>query len=198
MAGIVFNKLYFPGSDPVVSTMLADATFAVGFITRPQGGLAIGLCLDSGVVALLSYLLTDAPFLAWGWRIAFLLSGVMVFAGMCARYIFGVFSIGYLTSTLKITRTDALIGVMAAAIVMIFTIPYFGRLSDRIGRSRVFFWGALVTWLLAFPGFWLMTHSGGSMLQIWLAVILPFGIFYAAIRAPGARAEPRLRRLTSP
>ncbi len=42
VAGIVFNKLYFPGSDPVVSTMLAYATFAVGFVTRPLGGMIFG------------------------------------------------------------------------------------------------------------------------------------------------------------
>jgi MHS family shikimate/dehydroshikimate transporter-like MFS transporter len=34
VAGIVFNKLYFPASDPVVSTLLAYTTFAVGFVTR--------------------------------------------------------------------------------------------------------------------------------------------------------------------
>ena len=39
VAGIVFNKLYFPTDDPLVSTMLAYTTFAVGFITRPLGGL---------------------------------------------------------------------------------------------------------------------------------------------------------------
>ncbi len=322
VAGIVFNKLYFPASDPLVATMLAYTTFAVGFVTRPLGGiifghfgdklgrksmliltlmimgvatfliglvptyesigiwapiallllrvaqgiglggewggavlmayeyapkekrgfyaslpqvgLAIGLCMASGVVALLSSLLTDEQFLAWGWRIAFLLSGVMVFVGMYirlavketpefaavkarneasaipfldmvrrypgnvfkgmgARYIdgvffnvFGVFSISYLTSTLKISRTDALLGVMAAALVMIVTIPFFGRLSDRIGRTRVYFWGSLITALSAFPGFWLMTHSGGNMLTIWLAIIIPFGIFYASIYGPEA------------
>ena len=322
VAGIVFNKLYFPAGDPVIATLLAYTTFAVGFVTRPLGGvifghfgdklgrksmliltlmimgvatfliglvptydqigiwaplallllrvaqgiglggewggavlmayeyapkekrgyyaslpqvgLAIGLCLASGVVALLSSLLTDAQFLAWGWRVAFLLSGVMVFVGlyirltvketpefaaikarneatripfldmlrrypgnvlkgMGARYIdgvffnvFGVFSIAYLTSTLKISRTEALIGVMAAAVVMIFTIPFFGRLSDRIGRTRVYFWGSLVTALSAFPGFWLMTHSGGSVLAIWLAIVIPFGVFYASVYGPEA------------
>ncbi len=322
VAGLVFNKLYFPGSDPVVSTMLAYATFAVGFMTRPLGGvifghfgdklgrksmliltlmimgvatfliglvptydqigvwapvallllriaqgiglggewggavlmayeyapkekrgfyaslpqigLAIGLCLASGVVALLSSLLTDAQFLAWGWRIAFLLSGAMVFVGMYirmavketpefaaikerneatqipfvdmikrypgnilkgmgARYIdgvffnvFGVFSISYLTSTLKISRTEALIGVMAAAVTMIFTIPFFGHLSDKVGRARVYFWGSLITAFSAFPAFWLMTHSGGNMFVIWLSIIIPFGIFYASIYGPEA------------
>ena len=322
VAGIVFNKLYFPGSDPVVATLLAYTTFAVGFVTRPLGGvifghfgdkigrksmlvitlmimgvatfliglvptyaqigiaapllllllrvlqgiglggewggavlmayeyapkekrgfyaslpqigLAIGLCMASGVVALLSSLLTDAQFMAWGWRIAFLLSGVMVIVGMYirlsiqetpefaavkarnaelripffdmikrypgnvlkgmgARYIdgvffnvFGVFSINYLTNTIKISRTDALLGVMAAAVVMCFTIPFFGRLSDRIGRPKVYMWGAIITALSAFPGFWLMTHAGGSTLTIWLAIIVPLGILYASVYGPEA------------
>ncbi len=48
-------------------------------------GLSIGLCLASGVVALLSVLLSDAQFMAWGWRIGFLLSGLMVFVGLYIR-----------------------------------------------------------------------------------------------------------------
>jgi len=42
VAGIVFNKLYFPGDDPVVSTLLAYTTFAVGFVARPLGGVIFG------------------------------------------------------------------------------------------------------------------------------------------------------------
>ena len=42
VAGIVFNKLYFPAHDPVVSTLLAYTTFAVGFVTRPLGGVIFG------------------------------------------------------------------------------------------------------------------------------------------------------------
>ncbi|WP_336492627.1 MFS transporter, partial [Methylobacterium nigriterrae] len=42
VAGIVLNKLYFPASDPLVSTLLAYATFAVGFVTRPLGGVIFG------------------------------------------------------------------------------------------------------------------------------------------------------------
>jgi MHS family metabolite:H+ symporter-like MFS transporter len=307
VAGIVFNKLYFPGSDPVVSTLLAYATFAVGFVTRPLGGvifghfgdrigrkamliitlmimgvatfliglvptyaqigiaapllllllriaqgiglggewggavlmayeyapkekrgyyaslpqigLAIGLCLASGVVALLSSVLTDEQFMSWGWRIAFLISGAMVAVGMYIRLhvketpeftaikarnaearipfmdmirrypgnvLKGMFSINYLTSTLKISRTDALLGVMAAAVVMCFTIPMFGRLSDKIGRPKVYMWGSLVTAIAAFPGFWLMTHSGGNVLLVWLAIIVPFGILYASVYGPEA------------
>src|SRR3982074_3238892 len=41
-AGLVFNKLYFPNSDPLVSTLLAYVTFAVGFLARPLGGVIFG------------------------------------------------------------------------------------------------------------------------------------------------------------
>jgi len=42
VAGIVFNKLYFPAGDPVVATLLAYTTFAAGFVTRPLGGIVFG------------------------------------------------------------------------------------------------------------------------------------------------------------
>jgi len=32
VAGIVFNKLFFPANDPVVSILLAYTTFAIGFV----------------------------------------------------------------------------------------------------------------------------------------------------------------------
>ncbi len=322
VAGIVFNKLYFPATDPLVAMLLAYTTFAVGFVTRPLGGvifghfgdrigrksmliltlmimgiatmliglvptyaqigvwapiallvlrimqgiglggewggavlmtyeyaqpdrrgfyaslpqigLAIGLCLASGVVALLSYLLTDEQFLAWGWRLAFGLSFVLVLiglyirlnimdtpeflklkqegsavyvpfatmiaeypkevvAGMGARYIdgvffniFGVYSIAYLTTQLKIPRTEALLGVTASALLMCAFIPLFGWLSDRLGRTTVYFWGSLTTGLSALPAFWIwMTYPNHPVL-VWAALIIPFAVFYASIYGPEA------------
>jgi len=333
VAGIVFNKLYFPPGDPLVGTLLAYTTFAVGFVTRPLGGvifghfgdrigrksvlittlmimgvatfligliptyaqigvwapilllllrvfqgiglggewggavlmtfenappgkrgfyasipqigLAIGLCLASGLVALLSSTLSDAEFLAWGWRVAFLVSVVMVgvglyirlkvletpefeqlkarnaqsklpFAdmirqyprnvllGMGARYIdgvffniLGVFVIGYLANTLKIPRTTALLGVSFAALVMIATIPFFGALSDRVGRRRTYAIGSIVTALSSFAAFYLMTPTAPTIV-IWLAIIVPFGVLYASVYGPEAALfcelfDPRVR-----
>lgn len=37
--GIIFNKLYFPAADPLVSLLLAYASFALPFLIRPIGGL---------------------------------------------------------------------------------------------------------------------------------------------------------------
>src|SRR6201998_2659840 len=322
VAGIVFNQLYFPAGDPIIATLLAYTTFAVGFVTRPLGGvlfghfgdrigrksmliltlmimgistfligvvptyaqigvwapvsllglrilqgiglggewggavlmtyeyaapekrglyaslpqigLSIGLCLASGVVALLSYTLTNEQFLAWGWRLAFGLSFVLVLiglyirlnimetpefaklkqegteakvslaamiaeypkeivAGMGARYIdgvffniFGVYSIAYLTQQLKVPRTEALLGVTAAALIMCAFIPFFGRLSDRLGRTNVYFWGSLITGLSALPAFWIWMNFPQMGVLVWVALIIPFAVFYASIYGPVA------------
>ncbi|OAH14032.1 MFS transporter [Streptomyces jeddahensis] len=172
-AGLVFNKLFFPAANGTVGTMLSFATFAVGFVARPIGGLlfghigdrigrkhtlaftmglmgvstaligllptyeqvgilapalllvlrvaqgvalggewagavllaveygpagrkgrfgsypqiglALGLALGTGVFALLSDLLSEAAFLDYGWRIAFLISLVLVVVGLTVR-----------------------------------------------------------------------------------------------------------------
>lgn len=39
---LVFDRMFFPKSDPVVGTILVWATFAVGFLARPIGGLFFG------------------------------------------------------------------------------------------------------------------------------------------------------------
>ncbi|NKQ56258.1 MHS family MFS transporter [Amycolatopsis sp. K13G38] len=41
-AALVFGKVFFPGSDPAVGTLLALSTFGVGYVTRPLGGILLG------------------------------------------------------------------------------------------------------------------------------------------------------------
>ncbi|WP_293242562.1 MFS transporter [Mycolicibacterium sp.] len=172
-ASLVFNQAFFPDQSSLVGTMLAFATFAVGFLVRPIGGfvfghvgdrigrkktlaltmflmggatalmgllptaaqigvlapilllllrvvqgfalggewagaillavehgpprrkglfgsvpqigLALGLALGTGVFALLQIALPDDAFLAYGWRIAFLFSVVLVGFGIVVR-----------------------------------------------------------------------------------------------------------------
>ena len=55
------------------------------FGSIPQVGLALGLALGTGVFALLQYTLPDEAFLDYGWRIAFLLSLVLVVFGVIVR-----------------------------------------------------------------------------------------------------------------
>lgn len=51
----------------------------------PQAGAPGGNLLATGVLAVLAAVQSDADFLAWGWRIPFLLSGVLVVIGLWIR-----------------------------------------------------------------------------------------------------------------
>src|SRR4051794_2779488 len=42
LAAIIFNRLFFPSFDPLSGTVLAFATFAVGYLARPVGGVIFG------------------------------------------------------------------------------------------------------------------------------------------------------------
>jgi metabolite-proton symporter len=41
-AALIFNRLFFPTFDPLVGTLAAFATYAVGFVARPLGGVVFG------------------------------------------------------------------------------------------------------------------------------------------------------------
>lgn len=41
-AALIFNKLFFPNLDPLTGVLAAFATYAVGFIGRPLGGIIFG------------------------------------------------------------------------------------------------------------------------------------------------------------
>jgi MHS family shikimate/dehydroshikimate transporter-like MFS transporter len=172
-AALVFGALFFPQADPLTGTLLAFATFSVGFVARPLGGIVFGhygdrvgrkamlvlsllimgvatfligalptyatigvlapillvvlrflqgfavggewggavlmavehapegkrgfygsfpqmgvpagLLLSTGLMLVLAQTLSEAAFQAWGWRIPFLLSAVLVLVGLFIR-----------------------------------------------------------------------------------------------------------------
>jgi MFS family permease len=172
-AALVFPKLFFPAANPLTGTLLAFSTYAVGYVSRPLGGVVFGRLgdvigrkqvlvltlvligvatfligalptyatigiaapillvllrfaqgvgvggewggavllssefgdprrrgfwasaaqvgppagnlLSNGVLAGLTAALSDAAFLSWGWRVTFLLSGVLVAFGLWIR-----------------------------------------------------------------------------------------------------------------
>jgi len=197
----------------------------------PQIGVPAGLLLASAMVYLLSFL-PESDFFNWGWRIAFLISAILVaiglyirlkiletpaftalkkmqkvvhvpflelwrthgwntLLGLGARYIegvtfniYGVFIIAYVTGALQLPRQTALVGVMIASGVMIFMLPVFGNLSDRIGRRRMFGYAGLLIGILSFPAFAMMETK--IPLLIWLAITIPFGLVYPAVYGPQA------------
>jgi MFS family permease len=42
LAALIFNRLFFPSFDPMSGTILAFSTYAVGYLSRPLGGVVFG------------------------------------------------------------------------------------------------------------------------------------------------------------
>src|SRR5262249_7721294 len=45
-AALVFDRAFFPRADPRIGVLLALSTYAVGFVTRPVGGIVFGVIGD--------------------------------------------------------------------------------------------------------------------------------------------------------
>jgi len=318
-AALVFNRLFFPTSDPLTGTLYSFGTYAVGFVARPIGGIIIGhygdrigrksmLVLTLVVMGIATFLigllptyeqigpwapvalvvlrvaqgfgvggewggavlmavehaprgargyygswpqvgvpaglllstavstafswLPEEQFLTWGWRVPFLLSIVLVGIGLIIRlriletpaflriktqagaarqpilevlarypkqvllamgarfaengafYIFSVFVLTYATQRANIDRQLVLNGILLGAAVELAAIPFFGALSDRVGRRPVYLFGAVMTAVIAYPLFAALDR--GAAAPIALALIAAFTLSHGAMYAPQA------------
>ena len=193
-----------------------------GFIASwPQFGVPAGLVLSIGALNLMNALTTPAQFLAWGWRVPFLVSIVLVGVGLYIRlgilespvftklreegkvekspvwevlrlqwkeviltalirtgqqapfYLFTTFVLTYGTTVLKFKTGDILNDVLAASIVSLFTIPFWGYISDLVGRKRLYMIGAIVMLLFSFPYFGLLNTRVPLLVFLAILVSLP-------------------------
>lgn len=94
-----------------------------------------------------------AVFLAMGMRMGEIVLGWLTVA----------FFMSYVTRELNFTRETALNGLLLASFVGIFTFPFFGWLSDKIGRRPVYLAGAAITLIFAFPLFWMIDSGSVKM-----------------------------------
>ncbi|GHF81117.1 MFS family permease [Amycolatopsis bartoniae] len=73
------------GGAVLLSSEFGDPKRRGFWASAAQIGPPAGTLLANGVLTLLSLLLTTAQFESWGWRVAFLLSGVLVLFGLWLR-----------------------------------------------------------------------------------------------------------------
>lgn len=99
-------------------------------------------------------------------------------------YILTVFLLSYVTTQVGVEQNVGLLGVIIASTIGLFTIPFYGALSDRIGRRPVFLGGIVFMGLFAFPFFWLL--DTGSTVLIVLAVVIGLNIGHDAQYGPQA------------
>jgi len=206
------------GGSVLMSMEWARTNQSRGFIASwPQFGVPCGLFLANLAVLAFSQL-SGEQFLAWGWRVPFLLSLVLVAVGLYIRlgiletpvfaklvaerkiertpmlsvikqhpkeillsafarmaeqapfYIFTAFVFSYGIGTLHVSRDFLLMAVLAASVLSFFSIPFFGHLSDRIGRKNMYLIGGVVTGVFGFIYFGLLNTGVASI--IFAAIVL--------------------------
>jgi MFS transporter, MHS family, shikimate and dehydroshikimate transport protein len=99
-------------------------------------------------------------------------------------YIYSVFVITYATQVVKFNQQTVLYGILIGAALELLAIPFFGALSDRVGRRPVYLFGAIVTAVFAYPLFWLI--DTGSTAALWSGIAIAFVLSHAAMYAPQA------------
>jgi len=319
MAALVFNAVFFPSFDPLTGTILAFSTYAVGYISRPLGGVVFGhlgdrlgrrfvlvatlvimgvstglmgllptyatwgiwapvalvalrfvqgvalggewagavllsmehgkpdergrnasftqvgpscgTLIGTGFIAIVSAWLSPEDFQSWGWRIPFVSSVALVIFGLWLRRgvdetpvfremeekkttaktpikevvtqhwrrllvaggsrigsdvlyaLVVVFTLTYVTTVLHLSRPLALTATMIGAACNAIAVPWFGSLSDRIGRRPVYIAGALLGIVWAFVFFVLMNSA--HPVAICAAVVVGL-IIHAMMYGPQA------------
>ncbi|MFD2472276.1 MFS transporter [Amycolatopsis silviterrae] len=103
------------------------------------------------------------------WR-EILLSAGLRFSEQMPFYLFTSYVLVYVVQRPEFSKTFVLNAVLVGAAAELLLIPLFSQFSDRIGRKRVYLTGSLLTGVIAFPYFTVLTHSGHAM--IFLAIIV--------------------------
>jgi len=110
-------------------------------------------------------------------------------------YLFTSFVFTYGVDVLHLDRNFILMAVLGAAILSFAAIPFFGHLSDRLGRKRIYMFGAALTGIYGFVYFRLLDTRMPSLVAIAILLsLVPHDIMYGPQAALIAETFPgRLR-----
>ncbi|QUL78034.1 MFS transporter [Brevibacterium sp. SMBL_HHYL_HB1] len=197
----------------------------------PQVGVPVGLFMANAVFMIMNFIIGPEEFVAWGWRVGFLGSALLIAVGLIIRlkmeetpdfaevketaqvakfpiaemfrtqwrrlllaagvkisqnaifYIITVFVLTYVGESLGMSDDVALVGVMIACVISVFSLMFFGWISDQFGRRRTYLFGAIASAVFAYPMFALMDTR--NVVLIAVAIVLAF-IFHDAMYGPQA------------
>ena len=116
-------------------------------------------------------------------RSLFVILAARIAENSCS-YVFNVFLLSYATEKLGFPRQSILQAIMTASALGMFTIPFFGAVSDRVGRRLIYICGAALIALLIFPLFWLLELR--ELWAIYVVLIVGFSVCVSAMFAPEA------------
>jgi MFS family permease len=105
------------------------------------------------------------------------------FAENASFYIFTVLVLSYGSQQLGLSQLLVLNAVLAGSAIQLIAIPFFGSLSDRIGRRPVYLGGAIFLALFSFPFFWLLELRAPAFV---IAAVIIGLISHAAMYGPQA------------
>ena len=86
-----------------------------------------------------------------------------------------VFVVIYATTKLSQPKSLMLNAVLYAALLELITLPFFGWLSDKIGRRPLYILGALFTIAFAFPLFWMLESKSTALIFTTIMIAMNFG-----------------------
>jgi metabolite-proton symporter len=111
-----------------------------------------------------------------------LLGGVATMSTGSSFNLIVAFGLSYGTQTLGFTRNTMLTIVLLSCAACVALLPFFGWLSDRVGRRPVIIGGIVAEALVAFPLFWLMdTKTFAGALLGYLLMMAAFAANYGPI-----------------